>query len=217
MTPDIWGHIFYANILIGTILLTKKKKIGWATRVIGDIGWAVIGYFIGMYSIMIWSSIFALNDFRGYLMWKWSEDENSKLQSKRPRFTEVRSFEDTRGLQLTGRRLRKPANGVPGTGHNAQCPGIRKTSAKPRVQKHQVISQPRRTRAGEVQRKTRTDASSRLEAAEKRVRTFNSIYELRNLSEPISKAKSKSLKLHRKKWKEVNYGSKNSNLGFRDK
>jgi len=72
---DVLGHIFYVSILTGTILLTKKNKWGWLFRVIGDIGWVIIGWQISMYSIVIWSSIFSINDFRGFLKWR-SEDEN---------------------------------------------------------------------------------------------------------------------------------------------
>jgi len=80
--PDTYGHIFYATILTGTFFVTRKKKIGWIFRIIGDIGWVAIGWHIQLYSIVFWSFIFSLNDFRGFLMWKWKEDKK-KLKKQR--------------------------------------------------------------------------------------------------------------------------------------
>ena len=67
---DIVGHIAYASLLLGQILLTKKNTWGWALRFIGEIGWVAIGFIIGMSSIWVWGILFALIDIRGFIKWR---------------------------------------------------------------------------------------------------------------------------------------------------
>jgi len=68
--PDVYGHVFYMTIFAGTRLIATHNKLGWVLRVLGDIGWIGLGYYLGLTSIMFWSSIFALNDGYGYYKWK---------------------------------------------------------------------------------------------------------------------------------------------------
>ncbi len=86
ITPDILGHLFYFWIITGTILVTKKKKVGWIFRVAGDIGWATVGVMTGMTSIWFWSTMFAINDARGY--WLWRKNEDTKRESQGQKSTE---------------------------------------------------------------------------------------------------------------------------------
>jgi len=80
--PDTYGHIFYATILTGTFFVTRKKKIGWIFRVIGDIGWVAIGCNIKLDSIVFLRLIFYLKVIRGFLMWQWTVDIK-KLKKQR--------------------------------------------------------------------------------------------------------------------------------------
>lgn len=173
--PDTYGHLFYISILVGTILLTKKNKYGWLTRVVGDIGWVVVGYFIGMNSIILWSSVFALNDLRGYLLWKWSENEDGKLQGQGKKFTKTYSPENKRSIRTTGRGRGESAYGLPRRGHNVKCNCSLYATMLNREQEYQVISQPRRARASKVQRKARANSSGSVETTRKRVRKKPSV------------------------------------------
>lgn len=69
-TPDLIGHLGYIIILIGTRLLHKKVETGWLFRVTGDLIWSAVGLYLGLTSVWIWSTVFAINDFYGYLKWK---------------------------------------------------------------------------------------------------------------------------------------------------
>ena len=168
--PDLFGHIFYIFILIGTILLTKKNKNGWLCRIIGDIGWVIVGYFLGLSSIIFWSSIFALNEIKGYLTWKWSEDENSKLQGKRTEITTTYSQKNTGNIQSTRRRCSKQTIREPGTGRDVKRKSPVYSTPLNRSEKHKNIPLPKRTRASKSKRKTRTNSSSSMETSGKGIR-----------------------------------------------
>lgn len=67
---DIFGHIFYAFLLVGMILLARKSKWGWACRFVGEFGWVIIGVIIGMSSIWSWGIVFMCIDFYGFMRWR---------------------------------------------------------------------------------------------------------------------------------------------------
>jgi len=71
--PDFIGHISYIIILAGTMFLHQKNKIGWGLRLIGDIGWVGVGFATGLTSAILWSSVFAVMEIRGYLSWRKEE------------------------------------------------------------------------------------------------------------------------------------------------
>ena len=67
---DIIGHIGYAFLMAGQILLTAKSAWGWALRFIGELTWISIGFYLGMTSIWSWGIVFAAIDVRGFFKWK---------------------------------------------------------------------------------------------------------------------------------------------------
>jgi len=205
--PDLLGHLFYISILIGTVLLTRKHKYGWLFRVVGDIGWVVIGCIIGMYSIMIWSTVFCLNDLRGFLKWKWSEDEDVKLQSERSRVTKVRCSKDQGDVCPTGRGCSKPSDGKPRGGHHAKCRRIKVTSSVDRVQEHKVPAKPRRTRPSNAKRKEWADAARSLEAARERIRKFDSLSESPILPKSLNVKPSPTKRSHKRREDKASKGN----------
>lgn len=150
--PDFLGHLFYITILTGTILVGNKNKVGWLFRIAGDIGWIIVGWYIGMTSIVVWSSIFTVNELRNYLRWRL--DENIKRKIEGPGVTEVRSSKDKRGVRPAGAGRGKPADGFPGCGHNAQCNCSLYYTDSLRVQKHEDVPKPKRTRTSKTSRKS---------------------------------------------------------------
>jgi len=67
---DILGHIGYAFIFIGLVLLTHKNRFGWICRLLGETLWIGIGFSLGMTSIWIWGTIFVCVDAAGWMKWK---------------------------------------------------------------------------------------------------------------------------------------------------
>ena len=185
--PDFLGHIFYIIILTGTTLVGNKKKTGWLFRIVGDLGWVLIGWYIGMYSIMIWSSIFALNELRNYRLWR--KYENLKLQSQGQGATETCSKEDKGSIQSARRGRSKPSDGFPGCGHHAKCNCLLFYTALNRSQEYQNLSEPKRARSSKVQRKARANPSGGMETPKKRDGIVNSIPKSRRLSK-INKGKN---------------------------
>jgi hypothetical protein len=80
---DFSGHLFYASLFLGMLLLQAKDYRGWALRFIGEAGWIGIGFIIGYSSIVLWGFAFMAVDVLGYFTWrkeqkiqamKWRED-----------------------------------------------------------------------------------------------------------------------------------------------
>ena len=74
---DLIGHVLYALLFGGQILVSRKIAAGWILRLIYTIGWTVIGFIIGMTSIVIWCALFAVLDSYGYYTWKKEEGQNA--------------------------------------------------------------------------------------------------------------------------------------------
>ena len=70
---DIAGHIAYALITSGTLLLWFKSKRGFFLRMCGGTVWVAIGFKIGLSSIVLWSAILVVIDVIGYLYWQAQE------------------------------------------------------------------------------------------------------------------------------------------------
>lgn len=67
---ELATHCLYVILIFRTILLSQKRKIGWLFAVTADLGWVIVGLVIGLYSMVMWSLVFATMDFRGYLKWR---------------------------------------------------------------------------------------------------------------------------------------------------
>lgn len=64
---DLVGHVGYIFIALGLWQLTKKKRIGWLYRFIGETIWVGIGFWTGYTSIWIWGLVFMYIDVKGFL------------------------------------------------------------------------------------------------------------------------------------------------------
>ena len=73
---DLIGHFAYLLSVLGTIYVSKKDKNGFLARVISDIIWCLIGLYLNLSSIFIWSIVFLIVDIRAYR--KWRDDIESK-------------------------------------------------------------------------------------------------------------------------------------------
>ncbi len=67
---DLVGHVFYLFLVIGLIMVGRGVSAGWALRLIGSAGWAVIGFVIGMSSIWLWSLVFVGVDLYNWNKWR---------------------------------------------------------------------------------------------------------------------------------------------------
>lgn len=70
---DLLGHVFYATLFVGQVLLTRRNVAGWALRLIGDAGWIVLGLYLGLSCVWAWGALFLAMDIRGLLAWGKSE------------------------------------------------------------------------------------------------------------------------------------------------
>lgn len=73
---DLLGHLGYASIMIGMVLLARRNAYGWVARLLGDAGWVALGFVLGMSSIVLWGLVFVLLDIVGWL--KWRSEAKSK-------------------------------------------------------------------------------------------------------------------------------------------
>lgn len=83
MLPDVIGHIGYLFLFIGTRCLVSKKKYGWLFRVGGSLVWAALGVYLELTSIIIWSLIFAANDFMGWKRWNANKDKFKESEGEK--------------------------------------------------------------------------------------------------------------------------------------
>jgi len=73
---DISGHLAYIMMIIGQLFITKKQAKGFIFRIIGGVIWVLLGGFLSMSSIIIWSAVFAGVDIYGF--WKWMQNRDTK-------------------------------------------------------------------------------------------------------------------------------------------
>ena len=67
---DLIGHVSYAVMLAGLVLIGRGSAAGWLLRFISELAWVVIGFVIGMTSIWVWGLVFASIDYYNYSKWK---------------------------------------------------------------------------------------------------------------------------------------------------
>lgn len=67
---DAFGYLFYAFLMLGTYLIGQRYPGGWQLRFIGDIGWALLGFWMGVSSIVVFGILFSILDVKGYVAWK---------------------------------------------------------------------------------------------------------------------------------------------------
>ncbi len=70
---DTLGHGAHMLVLCGMYFLAKSDKIGWLLRILGELGWVVIGLRMGMTSIWMWGLLFVAVDAKGYCTWYLKE------------------------------------------------------------------------------------------------------------------------------------------------
>jgi len=73
---DLAGHVAYAAILAGLLLIGRGQRVpglarwGWSLRIAGELGWVAIGVAlltqgIALTSIVIWGLVFVVADILG--------------------------------------------------------------------------------------------------------------------------------------------------------
>jgi hypothetical protein len=72
---DLLGHFFYVWILLGVVLLSSKNKWGWACRLVGEVGWVVLGFMMNMSSIWAWGFAFVFIDICAFIGWRRHDNE----------------------------------------------------------------------------------------------------------------------------------------------
>lgn len=80
---DLFGHLSYAAIFVGMLLLSRESNAGWLVKAVGDGGWVVLGVVMGMSSIITWGAFFVLLDLAGWLAWRQKDVKDLALAKKR--------------------------------------------------------------------------------------------------------------------------------------
>ena len=70
MDYDVAGHLAMAMLLLGKVGIIYKHRWGFLAWMTGAGMWVVIGYFIGMSSIMLWNALYVVMYAFGYYKWK---------------------------------------------------------------------------------------------------------------------------------------------------
>jgi hypothetical protein len=68
--PDLLGHIGYASLVLGTVLIAHKQKIGWPLRAFGEALWIIVGIMLDLTSAWFWGTVFVFIDLHGYYKWR---------------------------------------------------------------------------------------------------------------------------------------------------
>jgi len=71
---DIFGHFAYASLIAGQILITRKQAKGFILRIFGSLVWVLLGGFLGLSSVIVWSAVFAAVDIYGF--WNWMKNRD---------------------------------------------------------------------------------------------------------------------------------------------
>lgn len=67
---DLLGHVGYASLVFGTILVARKNHLGWPFRAFGELLWVIVGFLTGLTSAWIWGAVFICIDAHGFLKWR---------------------------------------------------------------------------------------------------------------------------------------------------
>lgn len=73
---DLIGHIGYALLFIGIILIGRKRIEGWIFRFIGEAIWIILGIKLGLTSIWMWGAVFLIVECYNY--YRWKHDKTNK-------------------------------------------------------------------------------------------------------------------------------------------
>ena len=85
---DALGHLGYAAIYLGQVLLARRSRAGWVLRLAGTALWLGIGLALGLSSVWVWSAIGLGIDARGWWSWRRPgpalEDARRRATAGRP-------------------------------------------------------------------------------------------------------------------------------------
>lgn len=73
---DIFGHFAYVSMIIGQIFITRKQAKGFLLRIAGGVVWILLGGFLGLSSIIVWSAVFTAIDIWSF--WKWTSERDTE-------------------------------------------------------------------------------------------------------------------------------------------
>ncbi len=63
---DAIGHLGYALIFAGTVMVGRKWTVGWLLYLVGDLVWLYLGVEMEMTSIVFWQVAFM-----AMVLWNW--------------------------------------------------------------------------------------------------------------------------------------------------
>lgn len=70
MIVNLLGSVFYILIMMGTALVAQHKWQGWGFRCVGNLGWLILGTYLGLWSVTVFETIFIYIDTRAFFRWR---------------------------------------------------------------------------------------------------------------------------------------------------
>lgn len=67
---DLLGHLTFMLAVVGTFLIGRRYRIGWAFRCTADVSFLVLGCLLGLSSMIVWGFAFLGTDLFGWRRWK---------------------------------------------------------------------------------------------------------------------------------------------------
>lgn len=75
---DAVGHLGYAVLLMGNILISRRHAAGWFLRLAGDGIWTVLGVLLSMSSIITWGLVFGIIDVVAFNAWRKKQQHHDR-------------------------------------------------------------------------------------------------------------------------------------------
>ena len=68
-TPDIIGHFLMVGMLAGKWLVAHKHRTGWLVWACAAFGWIILGYVLGLTSLMAWNVLYVAFYLYSWRLW----------------------------------------------------------------------------------------------------------------------------------------------------
>ena len=65
----IWDYISAFLLIVGYIIVGRKNKWGWLISLVGNLGYVVVSFIVGLYGNMILGGVMAVVSIINFIKW----------------------------------------------------------------------------------------------------------------------------------------------------